>query len=69
AGREEDIIVNATINGESVSSQTGATVAFQERLSEANAAFRGGVGINRTRAISNRRKTPAKYVYRMRVVN
>ncbi|MGH9937500.1 MAG: hypothetical protein ACREAM_14730, partial [Blastocatellia bacterium] len=50
AGKEEDIIVNATINGESVSSQTGATVAFQERLSEANAAFRGGVGINRTKS-------------------
>ncbi len=36
AGREEDIIVNATINGENVSSQTGATVGFKENLEEAN---------------------------------
>jgi len=40
AGKEKDIIINASINGESVSSQTGATVAFKEKLDEANARSR-----------------------------
>ncbi len=31
AGRENDIIVTATIDGENIGSQTGASVAFQER--------------------------------------
>jgi len=31
-GREEDLIVNATINGENTSSQSGATIAFKDPL-------------------------------------
>jgi uncharacterized protein (TIGR03437 family) len=34
AGKEKEIFVNATINGESISSQTGATIAFQDALIE-----------------------------------
>jgi uncharacterized protein (TIGR03437 family) len=41
AGKDKDIIVNATINGDSVSSQTGATVAFQENISEPETLKKG----------------------------
>jgi uncharacterized protein (TIGR03437 family) len=42
AGLEKDIIVNATVNGESVNSQTGATVAFQENITETDSVSRPG---------------------------
>jgi hypothetical protein len=63
AGKEEDIIVNATINGESVSSQSGATVAFQEKLGEANAPTRSGAGFNKIRSVSGGRKAQRRRVY------
>ena len=34
AGKEKDIVIQATINGETVSSQTGATIAFQEVVTD-----------------------------------
>jgi len=70
AGREEDIIVNATINGESASSQTGATVAFKENLpEEAIAPSRAPTRVNKIPGASDWRKTPALRVNRMRGVN
>jgi uncharacterized protein (TIGR03437 family) len=59
AGKEEDIIVNATINGESVSSQTGATVAFQEKLGQANASSRVPARANKIRGYGDSHKTPS----------
>jgi|GEM_PF-1162474 len=67
AGKDEDIVVNATINGESVSSQTGATVAFKEMIEEANAASRGSADFSKIR--STGRKTSAQYVNGTRNVN
>jgi hypothetical protein len=32
AGKEKDIVIQATINSETVSSQTGATIEFQESV-------------------------------------
>jgi len=69
AGREEDIIVNATINGESASSQTGATIAFKDPLDEEDAQPRAPSRVNKIPGASDRRKTPAQRVYRMRGVN
>lgn len=34
AGKDEDIVVNATVNSEAISSQTGATMAFRDTLSD-----------------------------------
>ncbi|MGH9769853.1 MAG: hypothetical protein ACREAB_20710 [Blastocatellia bacterium] len=67
AGRDEDIIVNATINGESASSQAGATVAFKENLPEVeNARPRVPARVNNIPSARDRRNTPALRVNRMR---
>ena len=34
AGKDEDIVVNTTVNSEAISSQTGATMAFRDTLSD-----------------------------------
>ena len=34
AGKEEDIVIQATINSETIGSQTGATIEFQEAITE-----------------------------------
>ncbi len=67
AGREEDIIVTATINGESASSQTGATVAFKENLPESENA-RPGVPtrVNNVSGVRVRGNTPAIQINRRR---
>jgi hypothetical protein len=63
AGKDEDIIVNATINGESVSSQTGATVAFKEMIEEANAPSRVPAGANKIPGASHGRRSPAQNLH------
>ena len=66
AGKNKDIVVTATINGESVSSQTGASVSFQEVLGDSDGStFRNSAPTQR-RPIGNKRQTPATRVTRTR---
>ena len=67
AGREEDIVVNATINGENASSQTGATIAFKDSLSEGNAQPPSPDRVNKIPGA--RRNSPAIRIIRMLGVN
>jgi uncharacterized protein (TIGR03437 family) len=68
AGREEDIIVNATINGQSAGSQTGATIAFKDPLDEENAQPTVPARINKIPGGGNKRAMPATRIYRTRGV-
>ncbi len=67
AGREDDIVVNATINGENASSQTGATIAFKDPLNEETAQPRVPTRDNKIHGA--RRNTPSIDINRIRGVN
>jgi uncharacterized protein (TIGR03437 family) len=69
AGREEDIVINATINGENASSQTGATIAFKDPLNDDNAQPSLTTPVIKIPAVGDRRKIPSLRIKRSRSMN
>ncbi len=69
AGREEDIVVNASINGESASSQTGAAISFKDPLDVENAQILSPFRVNKIPRASEKRNAPSQRPNRSRNVN
>ncbi|HKQ73764.1 MAG TPA: hypothetical protein VJ810_08570 [Blastocatellia bacterium] len=69
AGREEDIVVNATINGENTSSQSGATIAFKDLLNDTDPQLGNPPRNNKIPAAGDRRNAPALHINRKRNLN